>query len=169
MAPGVPYALAIQHAYPGRQVIAFIGDGGFAMLMAEFLTAARHELPIKVVINNNNSYGQILWEQIVLGYPEYAVRHRQPEADFGAWARACGGHGVKVTDPGDVATAIREALAHPGPALVDCDVNPNEPPMPGKVKYEQAKYFTEAFLRGQPHKVATLATVARDKIRELRS
>jgi len=169
MAPGLPYAIAMQRAYPGRQVIAFVGDGGFAMLMAEFLTAARHELPIKVVINNNNSYGQILWEQIVLGYPEYAVRHRQPEADFGAWARACGGHGVKVTDPGDVANAVREALAHPGPALVDCDVNPNEPPMPGKVKYEQAKYFTEAFLRGQPHKVATLATVARDKIRELRS
>ncbi|HEX7745460.1 MAG TPA: thiamine pyrophosphate-dependent enzyme [Micromonosporaceae bacterium] len=169
MAPGLPYAIAMQQAYPGRQVIAFVGDGGFAMLMAEFLTAARHDLPIKVVINNNNSYGQILWEQIVLGYPEYAVRHRQPEADFGAWARACGGHGVKVNDPGDVATAVREALAHPGPALVDCDVNPDEPPMPGKVRYEQAKYFTEAFLRGQPHKAATLATVARDKIRELRA
>ncbi|MER5333655.1 thiamine pyrophosphate-dependent enzyme [Micromonospora sp. NPDC002717] len=169
MAPGLPYAIAMQHAFPGRQVIAFVGDGGFAMLMAEFLTAVRHELPIKVVINNNNSYGQILWEQIVLGYPEYAVRHRQPEADFGAWARACGGYGVKVTDPKAVPDAIRGALAHPGPALVDCDVNPDEPPMPGKVRYEQAKHFTEAFLRGQPHKVATLATVARDKINELRS
>ncbi|WP_446220397.1 thiamine pyrophosphate-dependent enzyme [Micromonospora sp. IBHARD004] len=169
MAPGLPYAIAMQHAHPGRQVIAFVGDGGFAMLMAEFLTAVRHNLPIKVVINNNNSYGQILWEQIVLGYPEYAVRHRQPEADFAAWARACGGYGAKVTDPKALPGAIREALAHPGPALVDCDVNPNEPPMPGKVKYDQAKYFTEAFLRGQPHKAATLATVARDKINELRS
>ncbi|SCG62386.1 thiamine pyrophosphate-dependent enzyme [Micromonospora inositola] len=169
MAPGLPYAVAMQHAYPGRQVIAFVGDGGFAMLMAEFLTAVRHELPIKVIVNNNNSYGQILWEQIVLGYPEYAVRHRQPEADFAAWARACGGYGAKVTDPKALPGAIREALAHPGPALVDCDVNPNEPPMPGKVKYDQAKYFTEAFLRGQPHKAATLATVARDKINELRS
>ncbi|WP_319459311.1 thiamine pyrophosphate-dependent enzyme [Micromonospora sp. RTP1Z1] len=169
MAPGLPYAIAMQHAYPGRQVIAFVGDGGFAMLMAEFLTAVRHNLPIKVVVNNNHSFGQILWEQIVLGYPEYAVRHRQPEADFAAWARACGGYGAKVTDPKAVTGAIREALAHPGPALVDCDVNPNEPPMPGKVKYEQAKHFTEAFLRGQPHKVATLATVARDKINELRS
>ncbi|SCL37837.1 pyruvate oxidase [Micromonospora rhizosphaerae] len=169
MAPGLPYAIAMQHAYPGRQVIAFVGDGGFAMLMAEFLTAVRHELPIKVVINNNNSYGQILWEQIVLGYPEYAVRHRQPEADFGAWARACGGHGAKITDPKALPDAIRAALAHPGPALVDCDVNPHEPPMPGKVRYEQAKHFTEAFLRGQPHKAATLATVARDKINELRS
>ncbi|WP_249713998.1 thiamine pyrophosphate-dependent enzyme [Rhizomonospora bruguierae] len=169
MAPGLPYAIAMQHAYPDRQVIAFVGDGGFAMLMAEFLTAVRHELPIKVVINNNNAYGQILWEQIILGYPEYAVRHQQPEADFSQWARGCGAYGVKVTKPRKVAEAVRAALAHPGPALVDCDVNPNEPPMPGKVSYDQAKNFTEAFLRGQPHKVATLATVARDKINELRS
>ncbi|MET7747518.1 thiamine pyrophosphate-dependent enzyme [Micromonospora sp. NPDC005367] len=168
MAPGLPYAIAIQHAHPGRQVIAFVGDGGFAMLMAEFLTAVRHGLPIKVIINNNNSYGQILWEQIILGYPEYAVRHRQPEPDFAAWARACGAFGAKVTDPKALPDAIRQALAHPGAALVDCDVNPNEPPMPGKVHYEQAKHFTEAFLRGQPKKMATLATVARDKINELR-
>ncbi|MFI6265424.1 thiamine pyrophosphate-dependent enzyme [Micromonospora sp. NPDC051006] len=169
MAPGLPYAIAMQHAYPRRQVIAFVGDGGFAMLMAEFLTAVRHELPIKVVINNNNAYGEILWEQIILGYPEYAVRHRQPEGDFAAWARACGAYGVKVTDPKALPDAIRDALAHPGPALVDCDVNPNEPPMPGKIRYEQAKYFTEAFLRGQGHRLSTLASVARDKINEIRS
>ncbi|MFP5346976.1 MAG: thiamine pyrophosphate-binding protein, partial [Actinomycetes bacterium] len=62
MAPGLPYAIGIQHAFPGRQVIAYVGDGGFAMLMAEFLTAVQHDLPIKVVVNNNNEYGQILWE-----------------------------------------------------------------------------------------------------------
>jgi pyruvate dehydrogenase (quinone) len=169
MAPGLPYAIGIQHAFPQRQVIAFVGDGGFAMLMADFLTAVRYGLPIKVVIDNNNSYGQILWEQIILGYPEYAVRHETPEADFAAWAKACGAYGRKVTDPKDLEGAVREALAHPGPALVDCDVNPNEPPMPGKVQYKQAKAFTEAFLRGQPHKMATLATVARDKINQLRS
>ena len=169
MAPGLPYAIAMQHAFPGRQVIAFVGDGGFAMLMAEFLTAVRHRLPIKVVINNNNAYGQILWEQMILGYPEYAVRHQQPEADFSAWARACGGYGAKVRDPRGVDGAIHDALAHDGPALVDCDVNPDEPPMPGKVDYQQAKSFATAFLRGQPQKMATLATIARDKIRELRS
>jgi pyruvate dehydrogenase (quinone) len=139
------------------------------MLMADYLTAVRHELPIKVVINNNNSYGQILWEQIILGYPEYAVRHHQPEADFAAWARACGGYGVKVTTPGDLRPAVQAALRHPGPALVDCDVDPNEPPMPGKISYKQAKSFTESFLHGQPHKAATFAAIARDKINELRS
>jgi pyruvate dehydrogenase (quinone) len=169
MAPGLPYAIAMQHAFRGRQIIAFVGDGGFAMLMAEFLTAVRHDLPVKVVVNNNNAYGQILWEQIVLGFPEYAVRHQEPEADFAAWARACGGFGAKVRKPGDLEPAIRELLAHPGAGLVDCDVNPHEPPMPGKVSYNQAKHFTEAFLRGQPHKVSTLASIARDKIQELRS
>ncbi|MFB9248922.1 thiamine pyrophosphate-dependent enzyme [Sphaerisporangium melleum] len=168
MAPGLPYAIGMQHAFPGRQVIAFVGDGGFAMLMADFLTAVRHDLPIKVVINNNNSYGQILWEQIVLGYPEYAVRHRRPEADFSAWARGCGAFGVKISDPRELPGALRRAFSHDGPALVDCDVNPDEPPMPGRVKYEQAKAFTEAFLRGQPHKANILATVARDKFSELR-
>ncbi len=169
MAPGLPYAIAMQLAFPGREVIAFVGDGGFAMLMAEFLTAVRNALPIKVVVNNNNSYGQILWEQIVLGYPEYAVRHAEPVADFAAWASACGGFGRKVTKAGDVPNAIRQLLAHDGPGIVDCDVNPNEPPMPGKVSYDQAKHFAEAFLRGQPHKAATLVSVARDKISQLRS
>jgi pyruvate dehydrogenase (quinone) len=169
MAPGLPYAIAIQHAFPGRQVVAFVGDGGFAMLMADFLTAVRNELPIKVVVNNNNAYGQILWEQIVLGYPEFAVRHKRPEADFAAWARACGAYGAKVSDPEEVAPAVRALFAHPGPGIVDCDVNPNEPPMPGKVTYEQALHFTQAFLRGQPHKAATLATIARDKISELKA
>jgi pyruvate dehydrogenase (quinone) len=169
MAPGLPYAIAMQHEYPGRQVIAFVGDGGFAMLMAEFLTAVRHDLPVKVVVNNNNSYGQILWEQIVLGFPEYAVRHRDPEPDFGAWASACGGFGRKVRAPGEVAGAISALLSHPGPGVVDCSVDPDEPPMPGKVTYEQAKAFTQAFLRGQPHKAATVTAIAMDKINQLRT
>jgi pyruvate dehydrogenase (quinone)/pyruvate oxidase len=166
MAPGLPYALGIQHAFPGRQVIAYVGDGGFAMLMAEFLTAARAKLPIKVVINNNNSLGQILWEQMVLGYPEHGVRFPQPVADFAAWAVACDGYGAKVSDPKKVEGAISDALAFDGPALVDIDVDPNEPPMPGKIEYKQAKKFAEAFLKGQPHKVAIGTTLFKDKIQQ---
>ncbi|TDD15652.1 thiamine pyrophosphate-dependent enzyme [Nonomuraea diastatica] len=167
MAPGLPYAIAMQHAFPGRQVIAYVGDGGFSMLMAEFLTAVQQRLPVKVVINNNNSLGQILWEQMVLGYPEHGVRYDQPEADFAAWARACGGFGAKVTRSGDVAPAMQQALAHDGPALVDVDVNPNEPPMPGKVSYDQAKSFAQAFLKGQPHKAAIATTLFKDRIQKL--
>ncbi|GAA0381519.1 thiamine pyrophosphate-binding protein [Microbispora corallina] len=167
MAPGLPYAIAMQLAHPGRQVISFIGDGGFAMLMAEFHTAARLGLPITVVVNNNDSLGQILWEQMVLGYPEHGVRFGLPATDFSAWARSCGAYGRKVTDPADVDEAVRQALAHDGPALVDVDVDPNEPPMPGKVSHDQAIKFAEAFLKGQPHKAAIATTLFKDKISQL--
>jgi pyruvate dehydrogenase (quinone) len=169
MAPGMPYAIGIQHAFPGRQVIAFVGDGGFAMLMAEFVTAIKHKLPVKVVINNNNSLGQILWEQMVLGYPEYGVRHPDPFVDYAAFATANGALGVKVDRPEDVRKAVEQALRHDGPALVDVNVNPDEPPLPGKVEYQQAKKFAEAFLRGQPRKATIATTLFRDKIEQLKA
>ncbi|TMR10271.1 pyruvate oxidase [Nonomuraea turkmeniaca] len=167
MANGLPYAIAMQHAFPGRQVIAYVGDGGFSMLMAEFLTTVQQRLPIKVVVNNNNSLGQILWEQMVLGYPEHGVRYSEPEGDFSAWARSCGGFGAKVTKADDVALTIGQALAHDGPALVDVDVNPNEPPLPAKVSYEQAKNFAQAFLKGQPHRAAIATTLFKDRIQRM--
>ncbi|RBQ16389.1 pyruvate oxidase [Spongiactinospora rosea] len=167
MAPGLPYAIAMQHAFPGRQVIAYIGDGGFAMLMAEFLTAAQHRLPIKVVVNNNNSLGQILWEQMVLGYPEHGVRYAEPWSDFSGWARSCRGYGAKISKAADVESAVAEALAFDGPALVDVDVNPDEPPLPGKVSYEQAKKFAQAFLKGQPRRASIATTLFKDRIQQM--
>ncbi|HEY1829980.1 MAG TPA: thiamine pyrophosphate-dependent enzyme [Acidimicrobiales bacterium] len=168
MAPGLPYTIANQIAYPDRQCIAFVGDGGFAMLMAEFGTAARHGLPIKVIINNNASLGQIMWEQLVLGYPEYGIRFGQPP-DFSPWAEACGGLGIRVEKAEEVEHAIADALSYPGPALVDVIVNPDEPPMPGKVQYEQAKGFVKAFLAGQPRRATIASTLWRDKITELKA
>ncbi len=169
MAPGLPYAVGIQHAFPGRQVIAFVGDGGFAMLMAEFITAIQHKLSVKVVVNNNNALGQILWEQMILGYPEHGVRYPGSNVDYAAIATANGAYGVKVRQPNDLPGAIQQALSFDGPALVDVDVNPDEPPMPGKVEYEQAKKFAEAFLKGQPHRSTIATTLFRDKIQQLRS
>ncbi len=169
MAPGLPYAVGIQHAFPGRQVIGYVGDGGFAMLMAEFITAIKHKLPVKIVINNNNSLGQILWEQMVLGYPEFGVRHSDPFTDYSAIATANGALGIKVSNPAEVRNAISQALSYDGPALVDVNVNPDEPPLPGKIEYKQAKKFAEAFLRGQPHKATIATTLFRDKIEQLKS
>ena len=168
MAPGLPYTIAAQWAHPGRQCIAFVGDGGFAMLMAEFATACRHGLPVKVVINNNSSLGQIMWEQLVLGYPEFGIRYEQ-RLDFAPWAEACGGRGIKVEKSDELEAAIGEAFDYEGPALVDVTVNADEPPMPGKVQYEQAKKFAHAFLSGQPRKATIASTLFRDKITELRS
>ncbi len=169
MAPGMPYAIAIQHAFPQRQVIGYVGDGGFAMLMAEFLTAIKHKLPVKIVISNNNSLGQILWEQMVLGYPEHGVRYPAPFVNYTSLATANGALGIKVEKAGDVRPAIERALGHNGPALVDVSVNPDEPPLPGKVEYQQAKKFAQAFLRGQPRRSTIATTLFRDKIEQLKS
>jgi pyruvate dehydrogenase (quinone)/pyruvate oxidase len=169
MAPGLPYANAIQHAMPRRQVIAYVGDGGFAMLMAEFLTAIQNGLPVKVVVSNNNSLGQILWEQMVLGYPEHGVRYPEPFANYAAFATANGALGLKVEQATGVRPAIQQALSHDGPALVDVNVNPDEPPLPGKVEYEQAKKFAEAFLKGQPRRATIASTLFHDKISQFGS
>jgi pyruvate dehydrogenase (quinone) len=168
MAPGLPYAIGIQRAFPDRQVIAFVGDGGFAMLMAELATAARYRLPIKVVICNNAELGQIQWEQMVLGYPEFGVRF-QRRNDFASWAGSCGFLARRVDEVAELGTAIKDAFGHDGPALLDVSVNPDEPPMPGKVTYEQAKKFAKAFLSGQPRKATIATTLFKDKIRELRA
>jgi pyruvate dehydrogenase (quinone)/pyruvate oxidase len=168
MAPAVPYAIAAQWAHPGRQCIAFVGDGGFAMLMGELLTAARYHLPVKVVICNNGVLGQILWEQMALGYPEHGVRFQGP-ANFAPWATACGGLGIRVETPDRIEPALAEAFAFDGPALVDVVVNPDEPPMPAKVSYEQAKGFAEAFLKGQPRRASIASTLFRDRLDQLRS
>ncbi len=168
MAPGLPYTIAAQLVHPNRQCIGFVGDGGFAMLMAEFLTALRHKLPIKIFISNNGEYGQILWEQMVLGYPEFGVRHNEiaghKYADFSTFAHSNNGFGIHVSKASELEDAVSKAFAFDGPALVDVEVNPNEPPMPAKVTYEQAKSFATAFLKGQPHKVSIASTLFRDKL-----
>lgn len=165
MAPGLPYAIGAQVAYPGRQVIAFVGDGAFTMLMGEMITAVKHHLPIKVIIIKNDVLGQIKWEQIVfLGNPEYGVE-LQP-ADFAAWARAAGAEGYRVADPNNVKDVMREFLASPHPAVLEALVDANEPPMPGKVKPEQAVKFGKALVKGQPQGPRLALTAFRDKISE---
>src|SRR5207302_4557783 len=123
MAPGLPYTIAAQVAYPNRQCVAFVGDGGFSMLMAEFATSVKYRLPIKVVIIKNNTLGMIKWEQMVfLGNPEYACDLHP--IDFAAFARACGGAGFSVDDPAQCGAVLDAALAQEGPAVVEAIVDP---------------------------------------------
>jgi pyruvate dehydrogenase (quinone) len=166
MAPGLPYTIAAQVAYPNRQCIAFVGDGGFSMLMAEFVTAVKYKLPIKVVIIKNNTLGQIKWEQMVfLGNPEYGV-DLYP-IDFAAFAHACGGAGFTAEDPAQCGSAIEQFLNTPGPAVLQAVVDPFEPPMPAKVKAEQALHFAESLARGEPNRKKIALTTLSDKVREM--
>lgn len=166
MAPALPYAIAAKIAFPERQSIAFIGDGGFTMLMGDFATAVKYNLPIVVVVIKNNVLGQIKWEQIVfLGNPEYGVE-LQP-IDFVKVAEACGGVGFHVERPEDIKGALQSALTSGKPALVEVVVDPYEPPMPPKVSMKQAMHFAEALIKGQPNGKKIALTIFRDKISEL--
>jgi pyruvate dehydrogenase (quinone)/pyruvate oxidase len=166
MAPGLPYSIAAKLAYPDRQSIAFVGDGGFTMLMGEFLTAVKYQLPIVVVIIRNDVLGQIKWEQIVfLGNPEYGVELHNPS--FAKYAEICGGVGYYVEEPRDIRPALEAALSGGRPAIVEVRVDPNEPPMPPKINATQARHFAEALVRGQPGGGRIALTIFRDNIEEL--
>jgi len=166
MACGLPYAIAAQIAYPDRQVVAFVGDGGFSMLMAEFATCVKYRLPVKVVVVKNNTLGQIKWEQMVfLGNPEYGCDLHP--IDFSLFAEACGGTGVTIEDPAECGAALDAALAMPGPVVVQGVVDPLEPPMPAKVTLKQMTHFAESLLRGEPNRERIALTVLADKVREL--
>ncbi len=166
MANGLPYSIGASVAYPGRQVVAIVGDGGFTMLMGEVATLVKHKLPVKVIIFKNNVLGMIKWEQMVLeGTPQYGVE-LEP-IDFAAFARACGAGGFTVDHPSQLPTVLRQAFDHPGPAIVEAVIDPNEPPMPGKITTKQAWNFAEALIKGERGGWDIFKTVAKDKVREV--
>lgn len=166
MANGLPYSIGAAVAYPARQVICIVGDGGFTMLMGEVATLVKYKLPVKVIIFKNNVLGMIKWEQMVFeGNPQFGVE-LQP-IDFAAYARACGAGGFTIENPADAPAVLREALEYDGPAVVQAVVDANEPPLPGNVTVEQAMKFAEALLRGEKDRWQIIKTVAEDKIREV--
>jgi pyruvate dehydrogenase (quinone)/pyruvate oxidase len=166
MANGLPYAIAAQIAHPERQVVAFVGDGGFSMLMAEFATCVKYQLPVKIVIVKNGTLGQIKWEQMVfLGNPEYGCDLHP--IDFAAYAQACGGTGFTIEDPHSCGEILDRALATPGPVLVQAVVDPFEPPLPAKITLDQARKFATSLVRGEPNRERIALTVFGDRIREL--
>jgi pyruvate dehydrogenase (quinone)/pyruvate oxidase len=166
MGCALPYAMAAQIAYPDRPCIAFAGDGGFSMLMAEFANCVKYKLPIKVVILRNNSLGMIKWEQMVfLGNPEYGC-DLQP-IDFAAFAQACGGKGFHVEDPAECGDVLNEAFATDGPVIVDAVVDPFEPPMPPQVTVAQTANLAKALVKGEPDGSKILSTVLGNRIREM--
>ncbi len=146
--------------------MAFVWDGGLTMLMGELATCVRYKLPIKIVVIKNNALGEIRWEQMVTeGKPEYGVELRP--IDFAKVAEGFGVLGVAVDNPKDVPAALRRALEHPGPALVEAVVDPNEPPLPPMITRKQAEHFAEALLKGQPERMKIAETALGDLVRQV--
>ena len=140
-------ANGIQALDRSRQVIALTGDGGFNMLMCEFLTAVHHKLPVKVIVYNNSSLGLIVLEAEGQGLPAFREAIEFPNPDFVGFARACGGHGFKASHPGELRSAIAEALAVDGPTIVDCVVVADEMPNMPHIDLEQAGRYAIAKIR----------------------
>jgi pyruvate dehydrogenase (quinone) len=166
MACGLPYAIGASIAFPDRQVVAVIGDGSAAMLMGDFVTLRKYNLNAKIIVIKNNALGQIKWEQMVfLGNPEFGCE-LEP-IDFNRVAEGCGINTVRIDDPARCGEQLREALATPGPCLIEAVVDPYEPPMPPKIEVKQALHMAEALAKGTPHAMKTALTLASDTVREL--
>ena len=140
-------ANGIQALDRSRQVIALCGDGGFNMLMCEFLTAVHHKLPVKIVVYNNSAFGLIELEAESVGLPPFEKGIQFPNPDFAALARACGGRGFKVDQPGALRATIAEALACEGPAIVDAVVAADELPNLPHIDLGQIGRFAQAKIR----------------------
>jgi len=132
----MPAAMGIQAVDRNRQVITLCGDGGFAMTMADFITAVRYDLPIVVIIFNNSKFSFVELEMQAAGYPRFATDLTNP--DFAKYAEICGGEGMRVTRPDEVRPAIERALASNRPFIIDATVNPDELVMPPNITVSEA-------------------------------
>jgi pyruvate dehydrogenase (quinone) len=139
MANALPQAIGAQSAYRDRQVISMSGDGGFAMLMGDFLTLVQQDLPVKVIVFNNSSLGFVAMEMKASGFLETGTDLKNP--DFAAVARAAGVYAVRVEDPSELERAIQDVLRYPGPALLDVVTNSQELSLPPKIEAAQVKGF----------------------------
>ena len=159
MANAMAQAIGAQAAFPKRQVISLSGDGGFTMLMGDFLSLAQLGLPVKVVVFNNGALGFIELEQKSTGFLDFGTELKNP--NFAAMAEAVGIRGIRLEDAADVEPGIAAALAHEGPVLVDAVVNRQELAMPPKITLEMAKGFTlymvKAVMSGRGDEVLDLA------------
>jgi len=167
MACGLPYAIAAKIAFPDRQSIAFVGDGGFTMLMGEFATAVQYKLPIKIIILKNNLLGMIRWEQMAfLGNPEYAVEFTP--IDYAKFAEASGGKGYTIKKIDEVKSVIGMAMNEENefPTIVEAYIDPFELPLPPKINMEFPTHIAESFVRGQPYTMEIGTSLSMDHIPE---
>jgi pyruvate dehydrogenase (quinone) len=159
MANAMAQSIGAQAAFPRRQVISLSGDGGFAMLMGDFLSLAQLHLPVKVVVFNNGALGFIELEQKATGFLDTGTDLQNP--NFAAMAEAVGIRGIRLEKPDDVDAGIAAAFAHDGPVLIDAVVSRTELAMPPSVTVEMAKGFTlymaKAVIDGRMGEIVDLA------------
>ena len=173
MCPAVPYALAAKFAHPGRPVIACIGDGAMQMLGINALIDIAHyadrwtDQRLVIAVLNNRDLNQVTWEQRVMsGDPKLDASQVLPDFDYAGYARLLGLHGVRVDRPEDVGGAWDEALAAGRPALIEFVTDPEVPPLPPHISFEQAKAFAHTLAKGDPAGLRMVRESVRGKLAE---
>lgn len=165
MMAALPYSIGAATAFPDRQVVAFTGDGSTTMTMGELASLAQHKLPVKVVVMKNNTLGLIKWEQMLyLGNPEYGVDLHP--VDFVKVAEACGLRGVRIENPTTCRDQLKAALAMNGPVLIECVVDPLEPPWPPVITSDEQKKLVSAMARGERNRTPIGLTIGRHAVEE---
>jgi len=155
MANAMPQAIGAALACPGKQVIAFCGDGGLSMMLGDLMTIVQYNLPVKIVLFNNRSLGMVKLEMEVAGIPDMETDMLNP--DFAKLAEAMGMYGITVNDPVDVRSALEKAFQQNGPALITIQTDPNALAMPPKLEFNQMKglalYMGKMMLSGRVDEV----------------
>ncbi len=173
MCPAIPYALAAKFAHPDRPVIANLGDGAFQMLGINALIDIAHYAPrwidqrLVIAVLNNHDLNQVTWEQRVMsGDPKLDASQVLPNMDYAGYARLLGLHGVCVERPEDIGAAWDEALAAGKPALIEFLTDPEVPPLPPHVTFEQAKAMAQTIAKGDPAAPQFMRESLRGKLAE---
>ncbi|MFL5849957.1 MAG: thiamine pyrophosphate-requiring protein [Solirubrobacteraceae bacterium] len=174
MCPAIPYALAAKFAYPDRPVIAALGDGAFQMLgMNALLDIARYrdrwsDQRLVILVLNNRDLNQVTWEQRVLaGDPKLEMSQVLPDFPYARFAELVGLKGIRVDSPDRIADAWDEALATDGPVVYEAVTDPEVPPLPPHIRFEQAKKMAKALAKGDPASGDIVRNSLRGKLREV--
>jgi pyruvate dehydrogenase (quinone) len=158
MANAMPQAIGAALACPGKQVIAFCGDGGLSMMMGDLMTIVQYKLPVKIIVFNNRSLGMVKLEMQVAGIPDRETDMLDP--DFTKIAEAMGIPGITIRDPEDVKPELEKAFKQEGPILVTIQTDPNALAMPPKLEFNQMKgfslYMGKMMLSGRMDEVAKI-------------
>jgi pyruvate dehydrogenase (quinone) len=174
MCPAVPYALAAKFAYPDRPVIACLGDGAMQMLGINALIDIAHyaerwsNQQLVVLVLHNNDLNQVTWEQRVLsGDPKFEASQSLPEFPYARYAELLGLVGIRLDSPDAVASAWEEALSAGRPALIEAITDPEIPPLPPHIRFEQASKMAQSIIGGEPHAGRIMRNALRGKVDEL--
>jgi len=173
MGPGVPYAIAAKFAHPDRPVFALVGDGAFQMNgMNELITIAKYrerwsDQRLIILVLNNRDLNQVTWEQRAMeGDPKYKASQVLPDFPYARYAELVGLKGIRVDDPDAIGAAWDEAIGAETPVLLEAITDPEVPPLPPHITLEEAKYFMESILRGDPDRTAFIKQSLKQKIEE---